>query len=140
MNNDLILGLVIIVVGLVLLYVYRDKIKPKFQERIEKNAVKIPNLSWEDKKGTYTEDIIVKRSLLPLVGDWSRIYPPVDEYGNWNWVNAIFGGKKNLIKLAIMLGLVAFVLFSFYNIFVEHQALKELCEPLLETSKVLQYG
>jgi len=107
-------------------------IKKKLQERIEKNGVKIPSISYMDKDGKErTEDIILKRSNMPLVGDWSRIYPPVNEDGSWNTINFIFGGKKNFIKLLIILGLIAMILFAFSEVFNQYEYLKSVCEPIL---------
>ncbi len=104
-----------------------ENFKRKLQERIEKNAVKIPQISYEDKEGKHTEDIVLKRSKLPYIGDWSRIYPPLDEDGKINWINTLFGGKGNLIKLLIILGIVGMILLAFSQIFSEYEALKSVC-------------
>lgn len=86
--------------------------KDKLQKRIEKNAVKIPNLTYKDSKGReHTEDIVLKKSNLPLIGDWGRIYPPVDENGKTLWLNLIFGGKKNFFKFLVIM----VILFLLYN-------------------------
>lgn len=99
-------------------------IKEKLQERIEKNAVK-SEMSWTDKKGkTHTEEVYLKRSRMPLIGDWARIYPPVDENGNWNWINLIFGGKKNFIKLLAIFAIVLMVLFAFNEVFSSFELFK----------------
>ncbi len=91
-----------------------DKFRKKVQERIEKNAVKIPNLTYRDSKGKeHTEDIVLKRSGIPLIGDWARIYPVEDENGKPLWANIFFGGKKNLIKLLAIMG----ILFLLYTMF-----------------------
>jgi hypothetical protein len=113
-----------------------ENFKRKIQERIERNGVKIPNVTYTDKKGIeHTEDIVLKRSNLPLIGDWSRIYPPIDEEGKIKWINLIIGGKKNLIKLIVVLGIVAMILFAFYEIFYQYEALKEICEPMLNIKR-----
>ena len=116
-----------------------ENFKKRLQERIETNAVKVPNVSWIKKdlltgkeKETVQEDVIIKRSRIPLIGDWSRIYPPVDEYGKINWINTIFGGRKNFIKLLIILGLVGLVLLSYYEFFNQYSVLRERCEPFLQ--------
>jgi hypothetical protein len=119
-----------------------EKFKKTIQERIERNGVKIPNITWTEKVGkdelgnpkyiTHTEDIILKRSTLPLIGDWMRIYPVLNEDGKTNWINLLFGGKKNLVRLLIILGLVAMMLFAYYEIFNQYGALREMCNPLLE--------
>jgi len=92
-----------------------ERLKEVFKSRIEKNAVKT-ELSWTDKDGILqTEIVYLKRSSLPL-GDWHRIYPPVDEVTNkWNKANLIFGGKKNLFKLI----LIALVMVLFFLSFIE---------------------
>ncbi len=119
-------------------------LKEALQEKIERNAVKIPNISWTDMKGkVHTEDVILKRSKFPLVGDWARIYPPVEELDEIDpktgkrkirtlWINTIFGGKKNLIKLLIILGLIGMVFFSVKDVITQYEALKESCEPFLD--------
>ena len=53
------------------------------------------------------EDVLLKRSSLPLIGDWGRIYPPLNEDGSYNWMNTIFGGRKNLIKLLAVMFVLA---------------------------------
>lgn len=92
-----------------------DNFKKKIQERIERNAVKIPSLTWSKGKGenkrTHTEEVILKRSKMPLVGDWARIYPPINENGKINVFNLVFGGKKNFIKLL----LIFFLLYMVYS-------------------------
>lgn len=129
---EIVLGLIIL--GFVIFFVSKkkDKIKSEIQKRIEKNAVKISDVSWEDQSGKrHTEDIVIKRSRIPLVGDWSRIYPPLNEDGKLNWINTFLGGKKNFIKLLIILGIVALILLGFAEIFSNYNALKEICEPCL---------
>ena len=93
------------------------RFKKKLQERIEINAIKIPRAEWKDVKGNiYTEDIILKRSKFPLVGDWARIYPPLDEDGNINWINALFGGKQNLIRLIMVMVIISMMLLTLASI------------------------
>lgn len=106
--------------------------KEKLQERIERNTVKIPNVSWTDSDGSvHTEDVVLKRSKLAFVGDWSRIYPPINEDGSINWINTIFGGTKNFIKTLLILGILAMFLIGFKEVFNSYEALKALCDPLL---------
>lgn len=94
-----------------------SKILEKWKKRIEKNAFK-SQLTYTDRKGkAHTETVYFKRSAMPLVGDWQRIYPPIKENGKVNWINLWFGGKKNLIKTLIVLGIVAMVIFQFYDNF-----------------------
>jgi len=87
--------------------------KERIQEKIEKNTVKIPDLTWTDNQGTpHTETILLKKSKLPLVGDWSRIYPPINEDGSVNISNLIFGGKKNFFKLVLIIILLGFLFYQ----------------------------
>jgi hypothetical protein len=131
---EIVLGIVLVLGIAFMIYKNKDKIKPALQKRIEKNAIKIPNVTWINKKGVeHTEDIIFKRSGLPLIGDWGRIYPPLDEEGRINKINAIFGGKKNFIRLVIILLLVAVVFLGFKEVFGNYEALKYACEPYLQS-------
>ena len=103
--------------------------KENLQKKIEKNAVK-STMSWTDKQGiVHTEEVVMKRSKLPL-GDWQRIYPPVNEDGSWNIMNLLFGGWRNMIKLIIILGIIAFVLLQFYENFNIINTLRETCVNL----------
>jgi hypothetical protein len=104
--------------------------KENLQKRIEKNAIKIPNVSWIDKNGVHTEDIVIKRSKMPLIGDWARIYPPLDENGKINWINTIFGGYKNFIKVLLMLGIIALFILGYYDVFTQYELLQETCVQL----------
>lgn len=105
------LWLLIIVVVFITVYLVLNK--KKIQRKIEENTVK-STLTWKDKNGEHEEVVLLKRSKLPLVGDWARIYPILNEDGSWNYVNLLFGGKKNLIKLILILG-VLLVLFLGIN-------------------------
>ena len=124
-----------------------EKIKENWQKRIKRNAFK-STLVYTNKKGVklmkegvafedlpentkIKEESYFKRSLLPL-GDWARIYPPLNEDGRKiNWVNLIFGGRRNLIKLIIILGIIAMVFMQFYDNFI-------LIESLREANKLCQ--
>lgn len=87
------------------------------QKRIEKNSVKVPNLTWTDGGGNVnSEDIYLKRSRIPLVGDWGRIYPPIDENGKVNWANLIFGGKQNFFKLLLIMIILALIFYQFTSL------------------------
>lgn len=111
--------------------------KEKLQARIQKNAVK-SELSWTDKDGNFhTDTVLLKRSKLPIIGDWARIYPPIDEYGKIKWINLIFGGHRNLIKLIIVLVIIAMVLSQFNDLFIYIDTIKEsVCyQSCLETMK-----
>jgi len=69
----------------------------------------------------------MKRSKMPLTGDWGRIYPPVNEDGSWNIPNLIFGGKKNLIKFIFIALIITSVLLGFNEIFNYVEAIKQSC-------------
>ena len=110
-----------------------EKLKQSFRDRIERDAVK-SEMTYHINKGTknnpnriaITETVYIKRSKIPLIGDWARIYPPVNEDGSWNIINLIFGGKKNLLKLLGVSAIIAMVLFEFKYLFNYIEALKEL--------------
>lgn len=124
-----------------------EKIKEKWNEKIQRNAMKSDlvyvtregvklmreqGIKQEDlpKETKVSEEVYFKRSLLPL-GDWARIYPPINEDGKLNWVNLIFGGRRNLIKLLIVLTIIAMVFMQFYENFNTIEALRvasELCK------------
>lgn len=93
-----------------------ETIKRKLRDRTEKNAVK-SELGWIDRKGKeHKETVYFKKSSLPLVGDWGRIYPIVDEYGNVSIVNLIFGGRKNFIKLLFIFLILSFAFYEVTNL------------------------
>jgi len=103
-----------------------EKLKKRLQEKIEKNAVK-SELTWIDSFGNvHIDKVLLKRSQMWLVGDWERIYPPINEDGTWNITNLLFGGKKNLIKLVVYVILVGIVLLAFYEIFHYVEVLRSL--------------
>lgn len=97
-------------------------------ERIERDAIRSKcTYSMKIDSEPITETVYMKRSKTPLVGDWQRIYPPVNEDNSWNLINLIFGGKKNLIRLLFVSGLVALVLFGFSETFHYIEILREAC-------------
>jgi hypothetical protein len=91
-----------------------EGLKKKLLDRIERKAIK------SELEG---EIVYLKKSVVPLIGDWGRIYPPVNEDGSWNIVNLIFGGRRNLIKLLIILAIVGMVLLGFYEVFSSYNQL-----------------
>jgi hypothetical protein len=100
-----------------------EQLKLRIQERVERNTYK-SQLSWEDKQGNqYTDEVLLKRSRIPVIGDWGRIYPPITEKGNIHWVNLIFGGWKNLFKLAFILGIIALFIFGYIEAYQNYNAL-----------------
>ena len=91
-----------------------DKLKENLIKRIEENSIK-SDLVYTDNEGIeHTETVYLKRGK-GRFGDWHQVYLPVDEETKkWNIPNALFGGKRNLIKLLFYLGVVAlFLLISF---------------------------
>jgi len=100
-------------------------IKEELKARIEKNAVKIPDLTWTDSSGNvHTDTILLKRSRLPLVGDWGRIYPPVNEDDSINWTNLIFGGRQNFFKMLLIFLILGLVFYQFVSLLgVSHEYL-----------------
>ena len=116
-----------------------EKIKKNWQKKIERNAFK-SELKYINREGIkllnsgtpmselpnkviVTEDVIWKRSLLPL-GDWGRIYPPIKENGKLSLTNLIFGGWRNLVKLIAILTIVALVFIQFKDNFNTIETLK----------------
>lgn len=87
-----------------------ENLKTKMMARIERDCVK----STLD-----GEEVLMKKSKLPLVGDWGRIYPPVNEDGTWNLRNFVFGGKQNFWKLAMFIAIIVMVYWQF-NIFINY--------------------
>lgn len=57
------------------------------------------------------EKIYLKRSM----GEWRRIYPPINEDGSWNKRNAIFGSKNTAIATAIYVVIALFVILTFHE-------------------------
>ncbi len=122
-----------------------EKIKENWNKRIQRNAIKSV-LTHANKEGIklmkdgmtleelpndckVIEKVYFKRSLLPL-GDWARIYPPLNENEKVNWMNLIFGGKRNFVKLILILGIIAMVILQLYNDFNVIESLRkanELC-------------
>jgi hypothetical protein len=100
-------------------------IKESLKNRIERNAIK-STLTYEKRNGELeTEEVLIKRSNFPLIGDWQRIYPPLNEDGSTNYTNLIFGGKKNLIKLILVLIVVGLFLYGAYDILHQSKVLME---------------
>ncbi len=85
-----------------------SRFKEWLRRRIERDAVK------SELNG---EIVYLKKSRMPLIGDWGRIYPPINEDDSLNGVNIIFGGHKNLLKLMIILAIVGMVYLQFAEIF-----------------------
>lgn len=121
---------------------FKEGLLKKFQEKIERNAIK-SELEYVTKKGIEqlrrgvpenqvdkkTEVVYLKRSIMPL-GDWTRIYPPIDENGKINWANLLFGGRRNLVKLLVVMAIVAMVLSQFQSNFTYIKQLETLCQQI----------
>ena len=103
-----------------------EKIKANWQKRIEKNAFRSTlSFTGRDKK-EHVEEVYFKRSLIPL-GDWGRIYPPIDENGRMNYLNFIFGGWRNFVKLLIVFAIIGLALLQFQENFHLIDALRNEC-------------
>ena len=92
-----------------------DKLKDSLRERTERNAVK-STLSYIKGGESITEEVIFKRSLIPIIGDWGRIYPVITENNHIHYINLIFGGWKNFFKLVILLGIISLAFYGFYEV------------------------
>jgi len=94
-------------------------LKEWMQKRIEKNAV-ISEL--EGRK------VILKKSEVPILGgEWREIHPPIDENGKWNYMNLIFGGWRNFIRLVILLFIIGLALIQYFDAINIIRMLKETC-------------
>lgn len=104
----------LLALAIILLIVFRKSIASKLQARYERIGVKIPGLNWYNKHNEVigTEDIVISRGRIPLIGDWGRIYPVLTEEGKPHYVNIVFGGWKNFFKLLIIMGLFAGLWFG----------------------------
>ncbi len=102
----------IVAAGVILFFFfYPILFKKHIIANLEKEARK-SSLDWKDKYGiVHTDEVLFKKSKLPLIGDWGRIYPPVNENGSINWTNLIFGGKKNFIKLVVIMLIIGLTIY-----------------------------
>jgi len=104
-----------------------DKLKETLIKRIEENSVK-SEMKYIDREGIeHTEIVYMKRGKGKL-GDWHQAYLPVkdDESNKWNIPNALFGGKRNLLKLLFYLGIVALFFLAYWEISSQYTALRSL--------------
>jgi hypothetical protein len=89
--------------------------KDWMQRRVEKDSV-VSELNGER--------VILKRgsilAFIPIIGDalkdWKRVYPPIDENGNYKWFNIIFGGGRNFFYLIVILLLLGFLFIGIRDI------------------------
>ena len=107
-----------------------EELKEKLKKRIEENSYK-SILNWKDAEGEHTEQVYMKRSKIPIIGDWTRIYPPVNENNTWNIVNLVFGGRKNLIKLLLILGIISLLYYGIYEMLESCRLLAKTCVPTI---------
>jgi len=115
------------------------KFKEGVLRRTEKNAVK---------SEIFGEIVVLKKSRIPFIGDFGRIYPIVnepkgDEEPTWNWTNIWIGGKKNFYKLLFIMLIVALVFYYTFSVIgdarkymdgtkyviVEKEAFVQFCNP-----------
>lgn len=100
-----------------------EKFKDNLQRRIENNTYK-SELSYEDNDGNiHTEIVLLKKSKMPIFGDWARIYPPIDENRKILWFNLIFGGKRNFIKLIGIIIIISLFFLGYYEAYSNYNAL-----------------
>ncbi len=82
-------------------------LKQSILDNIEKNCVK----SELDGKEVY-----LKKSKMPILGgEWKEIHPPINENGSVNWMNFLFGGWRNLVRLILIFILIGMVIAQFYQ-------------------------
>ena len=89
------------------------------QRRIEKDAV----VSY-----LHGKKVVLKKSKVPILGgEWKEIHPPVDEDGNLNYLNLIFGGWRNFLIILVVLGIVGLFLIQYIDALRIIKHLQELC-------------
>lgn len=109
-TNFVIAGIIIIALAFLYPIVFKKRIAEKLQREVQKSYFKTKDALGNE----YTEEVLFKKSKLPLVGDWGRIYPPINEDGSTNWMNLIFGGKRNFFRLLVILVILG---LTFYWVF-----------------------
>ena len=103
-----------------------DKLKETLMKKIEENSVK-SELSYIDKEGVEQKETVYLKRGKGKLGDWHQAYLPVKEdTKKWDIPNALFGGKRNLIKLLFYLGIVALFFLSYNEIASQLEALRNL--------------
>jgi len=101
-----------------------EKLKQNLMKRIEQNSV-VQDLTYTDRDGTeYTEKVYLKRGKGKL-GDWHQVYLPIKDDGTnrWHISNALFGGRRNLIRLIFYLLLAGIVFLAFKEVSSNYQVL-----------------
>jgi hypothetical protein len=112
--------------------------REKWLKRISKNTM-TSECEYEDKRGNIHKEVVyMKRSLMPVFGEWKRIHPPfyLDEYGEpiikdngkikIHWINFIFGGWKNFWTLVFVLTIAGMVLLQFRTDFAQIEYLRNI--------------
>ncbi len=95
-----------------------ENLKEKMLLRIERDCVK------SELGGNI---VYLKKSHFPLIGgEWQEINPPVNEDGTWNIINLIFGGKRNLTILTVILLIFGMVASQFYTNFAYVESLRNI--------------
>jgi len=103
-----------------------DKLKETLMNRIQQNSIK-SELTYTDNKGIeHTETVYLKHGKSKF-DTWHSVELPIDEETKkWNIANALFGGKRNLIKLLFYLAIVALFFLSSKEIASQYTALSNL--------------
>ena len=128
-----------------------ENFKKRIQARIERNAVE-SDLIYTRRGEEIRERVYLKRSKLPVIGDWGRIYPPITPNGNINWINLVFGGYKNFIKLCLIFLVLALLYYQvsgilgankeFMNgdkyVIIEKEAFNKFCQTAIQNTEKIE--
>jgi len=104
-------------------------LKEWMQKRIEKDAV----VSYLDgrkvilKKSAGIFEFLPSECLREKFREWSEIHPPIDENGNWNKINLIFGSWRNFVIILLILALVGLFLSQYLTAVSVIKKLQEVC-------------
>ena len=103
-----------------------DKLKETLMKRIQQNSIK-SELTYIDKEGIeHTETVYLKHGKSKW-DNWHSVELPIDEETKkWKVANALFGGKRNLIKLIFYLVIVALFFLSYKEIASQYEVLSNL--------------
>ncbi len=70
-----------------------------------------------------------------------RVVYPIKTNGKINWVNLLFGGKKNLIKLIMLMVIVMLIYFGVKELISSYQVIaNNPCDFCKECATVLETG
>lgn len=53
------------------------------------------------------------------------VHPAINEDGSWNWMNFLFGGKKNLFKLIGYIGLAILIYLAMNELIANYKFIAE---------------